>query len=153
MRIRFFPCGLLLLILILPGCDKSGGGGSHSTYESSYDRPPSQQTYEETKMSLEDKERMNPVQFLSSKGTYRKNIFGEFVLEGKVHNAASVVTFKDIILDVSFYSKTNSHIRTVREVVYEYVKPGRSRSFKVKLYGPKGAKSVGWEVVGARSAN
>lgn len=138
-------------ILIIYSC-QSDSGSSSNPYSSgsSYNNG---QTYEQNKISLEDKEKRNPLQFLSSKGTYRQNLMGKWVMEGKIINSATVAAYKDVVLEFKFYSKTNTLLGTQKMTIYEYVNPGSSKSFKIKLNGYRNTGKIGWEVIDAKSAN
>ena len=133
---------LTVLSLAIIGCNS----GSTTGYDSG-------QSYLETKMKLEDKEKQNPTSFLSTDGTYRKNLMGEWVLEGSISNSATVATYKDVILKVNFYSKTNTYLGSENEAIYEYFPPGKSKKFKIKTYGYKGTKTIGWNIFGASANN
>lgn len=109
-------------------------------------------TYEVTKMSMEEQEKLNPVSFLSTDGTYRKNLLGKWVLEGTISNSATIATYKDVVLNVHFYSKTKTHLGTEKHVIYEFFLAGKAKSFKIKTMGYKGASTVGWDIKSA-SAN
>lgn len=134
--------GITVVTLGLTNCNSSSSDG--------YDTGSS---YEETKMTLEEKEKQSPISFLSTDGTYRVNLIGEWVLEGNISNSATIATYKDVILEISFYSKTNTLLGTEQEAVYEYFPAGQKKAFKIKTYGYKGTKSIGWNIIGASSAN
>ncbi|HZW64610.1 MAG TPA: hypothetical protein VFF23_02895, partial [Hanamia sp.] len=50
-------------------------------------------SYHETKESLLKKEEKNPSRFIVVKGNSKKNIVGQTVVKGTLHNTASVATF------------------------------------------------------------
>jgi hypothetical protein len=131
-----------LLAFMLASC---GSGSSSSS--SSINEP----SYEEQKMSLEDQEKSDPVRFLSvENGTYRKTLFGgKMELEGQIHNAATVATFKDAVLHVRFNSETQTEIGTGDYTIYEFFPPNNSKPFKFKIEIPDGTNSVGFEVISA----
>lgn len=91
--------------------------------------------------------------FLKSDGTYRENLVGKFVLEGNVTNSASAITYKDVTLQISFYSSTQTLLGTEEQTIYEYFPPGQSVSFKFKTFGFQDTKSIGWQVIKATPAN
>ena len=61
-----------------------------------------------------------------------------------------MVTFKDIDVKLSFYSKTGALLEEDHEVVYESVNPGGSAGFKTKYFAPKGTDSVAMKVISAK---
>lgn len=112
----------------------------------------SRTTYDETKLSLEEQEKLNPLSFLSVKGNYRKNLFGAFVMEGTIQNKASVAVYKDPVITFQFYSKTGTHLGNESRVWYEYVEPGKSISYNVKITGYGAATEVRMDLTGANVA-
>ena len=111
---------------------------------------PAQPTYQETKMTLEDSEKANPLQFLKvSKVQYRQNLIDEWVVEGTVENHATVATYKDVVLDIVYYSKTETELGRNQETLYEFVAPNNYKTFKFKKYGFAGTALIGVELKSA----
>ena len=106
-------------------------------------------SYAEAKVSLEEQEWANPTNFLTVDGNYRNNLIGEWVLEGKINNSATVATYKDIVLTVSYYSKTDSFLGTEKQTIYEFLKAGQEHKFKIKSFGYKGTAKLSVEVSNA----
>jgi hypothetical protein len=106
-------------------------------------------SYENTKMTLEDQEKENPLAFLRAKGTYRKNLIDQWVFEGSVTSSATVATYKDVVLRIVYYSKTDTEMGSEDKTVFEYFKPGASQEFKIKTNGYKKAEKIGFEIVSA----
>ena len=79
---------------------------SHNNSQTS--EPSNPQTYQEKKMTLEETEKANPTDFLKVTGTYRQNLIDQWVVEGSVTNSASVATYKDVVLDIVYFSKTQT---------------------------------------------
>ncbi len=130
---------ILFLILFLSGCNEK------EAYDVGEDK-----AYEKSKTSLEVTERKNPTGFLSASGTKRKNFLRQTVVMGKVYNNARMVTYKDIEVLVSFYSKTGAVLEEDHVTVYEKVVPGGTVSFKEKLFTPKDADSMAMKVLSAK---
>ena len=61
-----------------------------------------------------------------------------------------MVSFKDINIKVSFFSKTGTLLEEDQEVVYETLNPGAGKSFKTKYFAPKGTDSVALKVISAK---
>lgn len=110
-------------------------------------------TYEEQKMSIGETEKNNPHQFLSTNGTYRRNLLDEIVIEGTIENRASVTTYKDFIIRIRFFSKTGSQIGIEDRIVYEFVRPYETINFKIKTDGYRDTKTVNWEIHKATPVN
>lgn len=133
------PFKILFLILFFTSCTEKGA------YDVGEDR-----VYEKSKTNLEASERKNPVSFLSASGTKRKNFLRQTVVLGKVYNNARMVTYIDVEVLVSFYSKTGTVMEEDHVVVYEKVVPGGTVSFKEKLFIPKDADSMAMKVLSAK---
>jgi len=108
------------------------------------------ESYEKTKQNLKDKETKNPQTFLSVGGNNKHNLIGQTVVKGSIVNKASVAVYKDIDLQLDFYSKTGALLETDNETVYETIHPGQSKSFKTKYFAPKGSDSVALKVLDAK---
>ncbi len=108
-------------------------------------------SYEKVKETLKQKEKKNPVLFLSVVNKDKHNLIGQTVIKGKVTNNAKVCSYKDVLLEVSFYSKTGTLLEKGNETVYDEIGPGRSADFKFKNFTPKGTDSVVIKVVGAKT--
>jgi hypothetical protein len=109
-----------------------------------------QETYNKTKESLQQEEQKNPKTFILVEGHNKRNILGQTVVKGSVTNKATVAIFKDVDINLSFYSKTNALLETDKETVFELLHPGESKDFKTKYFAPKGTDSVALAVLGAK---
>jgi PBP1b-binding outer membrane lipoprotein LpoB len=134
MRVFKIIFTVLVLLVIFNSC------------ENSYVAP---QTYEEKKVSLEDQEKENPTSFLQVEGTYRPNLIGQYVIEGKIINSATVARYKDVTINIQFISKTESVIGSTQKTIYEFFEPGEQKRFKLKLDAPTGTNKVALDVVSA----
>lgn len=110
-------------------------------------------TYEKSKMTIEEIERKTPLKFLSVETKDKRNLIGQTVLKGEIFNKATVVAYKDITIHIAFYSKTNAMLEEDEEVIYETIKPGSSSAFKSKYYAPKGTEHVKIKIIAAKSTD
>jgi hypothetical protein len=133
---------LVLIVFLALGLDNTFNKPSY--YEPSY---------EEAVMTIEEKERINPAAYLSSDGKYWENLIGQLVIEGRIYNKATVANYKDAVLTVHFYSKTETLIDSKDYLIYEFFKPGQSKVFKIKIEGPSRTAKIGWEVSDATAIN
>ncbi len=108
------------------------------------------ENYELTKKNLRDKEIKNPQIFLSVTGGNKHNLVGQTVVKGIVVNKATVAVYKDVDVQLDFYSKTGALLETDKETVYETIHPGQSKSFKTKYFAPRGSDSVALKVLDAK---
>ena len=107
--------------------------------------------YEQTKETLEETEKKNPVRFLTVSGHDKRNLLGQTVVKGTLINTAKVASYKDVEVKLSFYSKTGSLLEEDAETIFETVAPGKSTGFKTKYFAPKGTDSVVLKVMGAKA--
>lgn len=108
------------------------------------------ETYEKTKLSLEEIEKQTPEKFISVAGSDKKNLLGQTVVKGKVTNNAKMATFKDVDIKLFFYSNTGVLLQEDQEMIYETIAPGATKSFKSKYFAPKGTDSIAMKVVSAK---
>jgi hypothetical protein len=106
--------------------------------------------YEQTKESLEQTEKKNPKRFLTVDGHDKRNLLGQTVIKGTISNKATVARYKDVDVELTFFSKTGALLEKDHEVIYETIAPGSSTNFKTKYFAPKGTDSVAMKIVGAK---
>jgi hypothetical protein len=109
------------------------------------------ENYQKAKETLEEKEKKNPVAFLSVNSHDKHNLIGQTVTKGSVSNNAKVCTYKDVQLELSYFSKTGTLLLKTNETVYDKIEPGKSASFKTKEFAPKGSDSVAIKVIAAKT--
>ncbi len=132
---------LLLLCFVFAACNTDTDAGETKEKDK----------YEQTKESLEQTEKKNPRRFLSVIGNDRKNLIGQRVIKGTVSNTATVASYKDVDIELSFFSKTGALLEKDHEVIYETIAPGSSTHFKTKYFAPKGTDSVAMKIVAAKT--
>ena len=66
------------------------------------------ENYELTKKNLRDKEIKSPQNFLTVTGSDKHNLVGQMVIKGVVANKATVAVYKDVDVQLDFYSKTGA---------------------------------------------
>ena len=108
------------------------------------------EAYEKTKESLQEKEEKSPQSFLFVDGHNKRNLLGQTVIKGSITNKASVAVFKDVDLNLSFYTKTHALLEQDKETIFELLHPGETKDFKTKYFAPKGSDSVALAVLGAK---
>jgi len=135
---RTIPAGLFILSLFFTACSSSDKSAEKKD------------KYEQGKESLEETEKKSPTRFISISGHDKKNLLGQTVIKGTLHNSAKISSYKDIDVELSFYSKTGTLLQKDHEIVYETVEPGSSTNFKTKYFAPKGTDSVAMRVVAAK---
>ena len=129
---------LIIAILFLTACN------------SKVDEKKITDNYEKGKLSVAEIEQKNPERFLAVSGNDKKNLLGQTVIKGKIINHARMVSFKDIDIKLSFYSKTGVLLEEDHEVIYEIFSPGAGKNFKTKYFAPRGTDSVAMKVISAK---
>lgn len=125
--------GFLTITIILYAC------GNHSD-----------NSYLQQVQSVEEMERAQPTNFLSVSGTYNENILGTKVkVKGTIRNNATVATYKDVQVRVTYYSKTQAVLAEKDYVVYDYFQPHSEKSFDLKIDNEKAMESIGLAVINA----
>jgi len=101
-------------------------------------------SYQEKVMTVEEIEKANPVNFLKTSGNFRPTIFGKkFVIEGEVANSATVANYKDVTIQVDFYSTTKTLIKSANYTIYDYFPAHSTKKFEMRIEKPSGSTSIG----------
>jgi GYF domain 2 len=138
---------LFLLVIIIGGL--STFAGLIISHWDSFDFSTSD-SYADQKLSMEEIESASPLKFLSADGEYKSSFWGtELKIRGNIINNASVATYKDVQIKVTYYSKTKSVISSNNYTVYEIFKPSSSTPFKLDVPNIDNVESIGWKVIGA----
>jgi hypothetical protein len=74
---------------------------------------------------------------------------GKDEITGNIYNYATMATFKDVVLTVTYSTNTDTELYRENFVVYDYVYPGSSTSFNLKTYSPEGTKKIGVSIKSA----
>jgi len=136
---------------ILTGIILLSSAAIFSCHNKTADAATEKTSYEQTKETLEEKEKKSPTTFLTASAHERHNLIRQMVIKGSVTNNAKVCTYKDVQLELSFFSKTGTLLEKDNETVYDEVAPGNSVGFKKKYYAPKGTDSVDIRVIDAKT--
>ena len=128
------------------------GTGCGNTEEKKADKEKKEKDkYEQTKETLEETEKKNPVRFLTVEGKDHRNLLRQTVIKGTITNKATVARYKDIDVELAFYSKTGALLEKDHEVIYETISPGTTADFKTKYYAPKGTDSIALKIIAAKT--
>lgn len=133
----------IILAFIISSCNQSYNGQNNSSSGTT-------NNYEEKVKSVEEQEKEEPTRFVKVSGTYRNNFFGnKVIIEGDIQNHATVASYKDIVVEVIFYSKTETELGRQNYIIYEYCSPNQSKDFKLKIAKVDGTEKCGLNVVSA----
>ncbi|ESU27077.1 hypothetical protein FLJC2902T_22550 [Flavobacterium limnosediminis JC2902] len=107
-------------------------------------------TYEEQVMTVAEMEANDPLTYLETDGQYRENFLGDRLkIKGFIKNKATVTTYKDVTVEVVFYSKTGSEINTEQYTIYEFYPPSAQKEFELKVTNYGNVAKIGWRIAGA----
>jgi hypothetical protein len=107
-------------------------------------------SYQKKVMSVEEIERATPIDFLSVTGEYSDNFWGDKIkIKGSIVNKATVASYKDPVIRVVYFSKTETELGSDVHTIYETVRPNSSIEFKLKVDKGNNVASVRCEVLGA----
>ena len=111
---------------------------------------PVDETYVEKVMSIEEVEKSEAQNFLAASGNYNENFWGtKLNVHGLIKNNATVATYKDAVVKVTYYSKTKTVLGSKEYTIYEVFAPHSEKPFELKIENYKDVKSIGWEVITA----
>jgi len=103
-----------------------------------FETPRSNKSPEELRRELQQKEKENPLDYLTGRISMRENLMGQKVFEGTIANKASTASFKDIEIVISYISKTESVIGRQKFTIYEVVGPQQIIDIKkIKTIAPE----------------
>lgn len=107
-------------------------------------------SYEKSKMTIEEIEAQSPLNYLNASGNYNENFFGDAIkINGTVSNSATMTTYKDLSVRVHYYSKTKTLLTSIDYMLYEFYPPNTTSKFKLKVKNYNNVASIGLEVVNA----
>ena len=129
----------LVPLLLLLACNNNGT-------ESVSDKA----NYKKATETLLEKEKKTPIAFLKVNSHDKHNLLGQTVIKGSIDNNAKVCSYKDVQLQLFFFSKTGTLLEKSNETIYDVIAPGKSVDFKTKYFAPKGTDSVGIKVLAAK---
>nr|WP_314835128.1 DUF4339 domain-containing protein [uncultured Flavobacterium sp.] len=107
-------------------------------------------SYEESIMTIGEMEVADPSLYLNTTGTYKPTFLGDQLkINGVIENKATVTNYKDVVIEVIFYSKTNSEIAREQYTIYDFFTPNTKKEFKLKVKNYSNVETIGWQVFNA----
>lgn len=132
--------GIFAAITIINNMNRNGSG-----YNSG-------DTYQERVMTIEEIERSQPTNFLFADGTYRENFWGDkFNVSCQITNKATVATYKDAVVRVTYYTKTKTVLGSNDYIVYETFPPTSTKTVELKIDNYKNVNSIGLDLISAKA--
>ena len=96
------------------------------------------------KTSLEQKEASNPLEYLSVHGKMHKNLIGRKIIKGSISNMASIASYKNMEMAITFLSGTQTELQTQQFFVNDFVTPNNAISFRNVFNAP--AETEGFRI-------
>jgi hypothetical protein len=103
-----------------------------------------QKSPEELKAELKLREHSNFNNYLSVQYKLDYKLFAdEYAITGAVNNSASVARFKDAILTVTFYSGTDTQLKSLDFIIYKFFEPNSKTAYEIRTKAPGSTKKIG----------
>lgn len=137
--IGVFAALVVVAVIILTQFKKSGGT-THTDLK----------TYEEKVLTVEEIEQADPAKFLDASGQYKQNFWGTAMkVHGTIKNNATVANYKDVVVEVIFFSGTNTELDRKQYKIYDFFPAHSTKNFELKIDKPNSCKKLGWNAVSA----
>lgn len=108
------------------------------------------QTYQEKVMTVAEIENSQPTQFLTADGKYIQNFLGtKLKVYGTITNTATVASYKDAKVKVTYYTKTKTEIGSNTYTIYETFAPQSTVQFELKIENYQDVSTINWDVIDA----
>lgn len=108
------------------------------------------ETYQEKVMTVKEIESSKPKFFLTAEGRYDKNLWGNKIkIHGIMKNTATVISYKNAVVRVTFYSNTKTKIGNQEYPLQETFPPGSETKFVLKIDNIKDIDSIGLTAISA----
>jgi len=141
MLLIFGIIGLIIVVLILVNNTNSKNQEFNKTNGASY---------QEKVQSVEETERSQPSNFLSVGAKYDKNFWGTKInVHGVIKNSATIATFKDVVVNIVYYTKTQTELGNKNYTIYDVFPPQSEKKFELKIDNYKDVSSIGLTVQSA----
>ena len=105
---------------------------------------PVKKDIQQLKTTLEQKEASSPLQYLSVHGKMHRNLVGKKIIKGSISNMASVASYKNMEMAITFLSGNQTELQTQHFYVYDFVAPNNVVSFRSVFKAP--AETEGFRI-------
>ncbi len=99
---------------------------------------------QQLKTTLEQKEASSPLQYLSVHGKMHRNLVGKKIIKGSISNIASVASYKNMEMAITFLSGNQTELQTQHFYVYDFVAPNNKVAFRSVFKAP--AETEGFRI-------
>jgi hypothetical protein len=108
-------------------------------------------SYENSKENLYEKEKENPVQFISISGNNKRNFLGQTVVRATIHNKASVCSYDDVRIKLLYYNKDGQQVANHEDELEKPLAANSTVKFTTRYFTPKGTDSVAMSIMSAKA--
>lgn len=109
-------------------------------------------TYRQNMMTIEETERSQPDRFLKAQGVHNRNIWGnKLKVHGTIQNKATIVSYKEVVLKVTFYDKNKSLLGSKEFIINDSFPPRTEVKFDLKIESDLPAAELKFAVVKAKT--
>lgn len=137
---------LLAIVLVGGSLQLFGGMG----YSAEVNELNNEDIYTEKHMKASEVEFSDPSKFLTVESNHTKIENGRaFKMNSLIKNTAKYTSYKNPILEVTYYSKTNSILTAERYTVFEDFNPGDEKNFEFTINNYEGVEALNWNIVEA----
>ncbi len=134
-------------LVAITSCSNSTSSSSGSEIPTVVEAP---KTPEELRMELKQQEEVEPVKYLSADGTYRENFWGDKIkVNCTITNKATLATFKDAVVEITYYAKSKTVLGKTTQTIYEIFSPNSTKTIELKIDNYKDVSTIGWDVTSA----
>lgn len=131
---------IIIVILIIGKITNNRSGSSNND----------PQNYQEKVMTVAEIENSQPTQFLTADGNYNQNFLGtKLKVHGVIKNSATVASYKDAIVKITYYSKTKTILGSKTYTIYDTFAPHSTVHFELKIENYQNVSTIGWDVIDA----
>jgi hypothetical protein len=117
---------------------------------------------EDLRKQLLKKEQNNPLKYLTIGASFKENrvqtrnatVFRHskhksdgYIFSGFIRNSATLATFSDIVVEVSFISSTGTLISSEEIIIYDRSSPDMDINFDKKIYPPDDTSSFDYKII------
>jgi len=150
---KIIPFYIAVVFIFSTNCNNHGNSANNSS--TNINAPTShQKTPEELRSELKQIENNSPENYLTIKNAtisdsmllvVKPSFFNHSkyakvgnIIRGMIRNNASIAKYKDVVITVSYYSKTETLIGSKDYTLYEYYEPHSNNQFSLHVYPPDG---------------
>jgi hypothetical protein len=163
MKNKICLLGLVAAYLLLQACNNSQAS-IQAPPDNNPASTPTAKTEQQLRQELRTQEEAAPTINLSVSGSMQENqvliqkpdffhhsIYKQdgYIIHGVIRSKASIARFKDVVVQITFYSETQTNLGSNNYIIYKYFEPNTETPFDLKVYPPPVMRNFGLSVVSA----